>query len=58
MTEPTAAHPVPDEDPEQHIGAPVPDPWSGGDIEAREVQTEVTEDGSVDSGADPGRLAQ
>lgn len=27
MTQPVDPHPVPDEDPEAHIGDPIPDPW-------------------------------
>lgn len=27
-------HPVPDEDPEEHIGEPVPDPWDADERDA------------------------
>lgn len=46
MTDP---HPVPDEDPEQHIGEPVPDPWAKPDDRKCPCGAPMRHDGALDS---------
>ncbi len=49
----TDPHPVPDEDPEQHIGAQLPDPWADPAQTDWPTTTEVSIDG-VDRGTESG----
>lgn len=47
-------HPVPDEDPERHIGEPVPDPW--GELETEHDRLMNERARLVLDGADPADL--